>query len=323
MILSAMQADLYRRLGFSASPDATVIARLLAFLNETQQEILSVPGMASVRNGEFTFPSVASQAEYGVPQSVASIKSIREQTNDRRLLPMSLDAYRAQYPNPTRVTGTPTHYVDLGFAAVNRQPSDLSAVFVRSSSASDVGTAYLEGYRASGGTGFFSTSQTMTGLTALALSAVTDWAYLTKWYLSVAAVGTVLLEEDAGAGTLLATIEAGQTQARYRKVALVPTPASAVTYYVDGEYDIPNLANATDESILPPRFHRMLVSGALMKEYEKQERWEAHDRKAAQYAADLKALSFYVHQQAVGSPNLRASVAERASQLGGWYPAGT
>ncbi len=330
MTLSDMQADLYRRLGFAASPDATVVARLLAFLNETQQEILSAPGMSALRTLPFTFASVANQAEYGIPQGVASIKTLREQTNNQRLWPTSLDSYRAQYPNPTTVTGTPTQYVDLGFAAVTQQPSNASTLYADSNSASDTGTAYIEGYRFDGE--FYASSAAMTGTTAVSVSGFGDFAYVTKFYLSAAAVGTVTLTEDTEGGTVLATIYTGQTSARSRKIALVPTPASAVTYYIDAEYDIPNLANAKDESILPSRFHRLLVTGARMKEYEKQERWEAYDRLAGDpnnprpgtFVHGMRELSFYAHQQAVGSPNLRGQiVARRVSQLGGQYPAGS
>ncbi len=321
MTLADMQADLYRRLGFAASPDSTVVARLLAFLNETQQEILSAPNMSALRNGAFTFASVANRAEYGIPQGVASIKTLREQTNNLRLVPTSLDAYRLQYPNTTTVTGTPTQYVDLGFAAVLRQPANGSALYVDSNSASDVGTAYIDGYREDGE--YYASSAVMTGLTAVGVSGFGDFAYVTKFYLSTAAVGTVTLVEDTEGGTVLATIYTGQTSARQRSIALVPTPAAAVTYYVDAEYDAAPLVNAKDESVLPPRFHRLLVTGALMKEYEKQERWEAHDRKAVQLAAGMRELAFYAHQQAVGSPNLRGQTTGRVSQLGGWYPAGT
>ena len=51
MTLSEMRADLYRRFNYAASPATDVTTRLTAFLNETQNEILSEPGMEALRNG--------------------------------------------------------------------------------------------------------------------------------------------------------------------------------------------------------------------------------------------------------------------------------
>ena len=323
MTLSEMRADLYRRFNYAASPATDVTTRLTAFLNETQNEILSEPGMEALRNGSLTFASVANTPQYSLPQAAARVKTIYETTNDHKLWPRDLEWYRAAYPDVAAVTGTPEYFVDLGLTGIAVQPSDASEIFVDSTAAGDTGTAYLEGYRTGGY--FRSLSVTMTGTTAVSLgAAITDFVWLTKFYISAAAVGTVTLHEDASGGTELARIPIGQTFARYRRIALVPTPSAAITYTCDFDYDVPDMSNANDESILPPRFHRLLVLGARSKEYEKQDDQSRKILVDREFEKGLKKLKFYVYSQSVGQPNLRGSRGlERPSQLGAWFGSGT
>ncbi len=323
MTLNDLEQDCYRRLGYAtASPDTATQTRIRAFLNETQAEILSEPGMGGLLRGSLTFASVASQATYALPQAVARVHAIRETTNDRRLSQQSFDWYRSAYPDPAANTGTADAFVDLGFLGINFQPSDASEIFVDSTSGSDTGTAYLEGYRTGG---YFRTlSVTMTGTTAVSLgTAITDFVFLTKFWISAAAVGTVTLHEDATGGTELARIPIGQTHARYRQVALVPTPSSAITYTVDFEWDPQQMSIANDEPLLPPRFHRLLGVGARMKEYEKQDDQARYVAAKAELAEGKRKLKCCLFSQQAGEPNLPGPQGQRISRLGGFYPAGT
>lgn len=333
MTLNDLEQDLYRRLGYNtSSPDTATQTRLRALINETQQEILSEPGMESLLNDEVTFASVASTPEYALPPVIARIKQVRETTNDRILLPQSQSWWRAAYPDPTATTGTPDYWVDLGFAAVALQPSNASELFFVSTSASDDNTkkVFVEGYITGGY--FRSASVAMNGITGVSLGAsITSWIQVTKFYIGPAsgttattAAGTItLLEDSATVGTVLATIPIGQSYARYRQIALANCPSGAITYSVDFERDVVSMSNPQDEPLLPPRFHRLIGVGARMREYEKQDQGRY---KAAQseYLYGLKRLKHYLFSQTVGMPNMRAQYApQRNSRLGAWYPAGT
>ncbi len=323
MTLTDLQADCYRRLGFAVSPASDTVTRITAFLNETQQEILSDPGMEALLYDAITFASVASQATYGLPPSVAAVRQIRDAATRIPLLPMSLSEYRRTYPDPSAVSGVASRWVDLGFGAVAIQPSNASELFIKSTSASDTNTVYVEGIRTGGYPIAYST--TMTGVTAKSISAAyTDVVEVTKLYLSAVAVGTVTLLEDSGIGTELARIPIGQTNARYRQIALAITPSAVVTYSIDYERDATALINATDEPVIPPRFHRLLGVGARMREYEKQDQ-RRYLQAQAEYLFGVKKLKHFVYSQAAGTPNLRGSVPHqlRNSQLGAWFPAGT
>jgi hypothetical protein len=329
MNLSEILSDLYRRLNYATTPDTTVTTRLTAFVNETQQEILSEPGMESLLNDQVTFASVASTPEYSLPPVVSRLKMLRETTNDRVIQgPKSLGWYRAAYPDPTAVTGTPDSFVDLGVSAVAVQPSNASELFVLSTSASDGAskTAFVEGYITGGY--YRASSVALNGITAASLSAaITTWIQVTKFYIALTAggvttaAGNVTLLEDSGIGTELARIPIGDAYASYRRIALAPCPSAAITYSLDFDRDATDLVQLTDEPIIPLRFHRLLGLGARMREYEKTTD-SRYPQAQEEYLFGLKKLKFFLYSQTAGSPNLRGSMtAPRSSRLGGWFPA--
>jgi hypothetical protein len=325
--LNTLEQDLFRRLGFNTTtPDTATQTRLRAYLNETQNEILSEPGMDVLLQDSVTFASVASTPEYSLPPVVARVKAIYDTSNQIGLESRSRQWYRDAYPSPTAVTGLPDSWIDMGYAAVAKQPSNASELFVISDSASDgaTKTAKIEGYITGGY--FRSASAVMNGITGVSFGAtITSWIEVTKFYVvlgaggETTAAGNITLMEDSGAGTELARIPIGQDYARYRRIALAVCPSSAVTYTVDFLRDVADMSQAGDEPVLPPRFHRLLGIGARMREYEKQDqvRYRATQ---SEYLYGLKKLKFFLYSQAVGTPNLRGNAQpSRASRLGAWY----
>lgn len=333
MNLNALEQDVFRRFGFAtSSPDPTTQTRIRSFINETQQQIISEPGMEVLLHDEVTFASVASTPEYSLPPVIARIKQVRETTNRQMLGAKSESWYRSVYTDPTAVTGTPTDVVDLGLAAYATAPSAAAELFMKSTSASDdnTKTAYLEGYTTGGYPR--SASVALNGVTAASFGAtITDWIGITKFYIALTAggvttaAGSVTVNQTSGAGTELSRIPIGQDFARYRRIALAVCPASIITYTVEFERDVTDMSIATDEPVLPVRFHRLLATGARMKEYEKQDDAQRFAVAQAEYRVGLSALKHWVFTQAVGAVNLRGRLAggTRASRLGAYFPAGT
>lgn len=264
MTFAALLDDCYRRLGYQTSPASDVVTRLKAFLNETHREILGEPGFERLLEARGTFPSVADQAEYGLPAAIVRVHAIRDIANRIALRPMSLAQYRA-IADPSSFTGTPEYYVLLGIGPAAIRPSNASSIFAKSTSASDTNTLHWEVISGGAvGTG----SVTMTGATAVDIGAGSAVVQISDIYLSVAAVGTVTIHEDSGSGTELARIAPGQIRPQFWRVALAPTPADVRTYTVDGEREVTDLVQTTDQPVLPDRHHRLLAIGARMKEYE-------------------------------------------------------
>jgi hypothetical protein len=263
-----MQQRLAIRRGASSSSLVTATAtRYKHALNESHRQVLRKPGRECLRYGVVTFASVADQKLYALPtQGVARINRITEATNDRKLeyrTPQWLDTVA---PDPT--TGTPWAWIPRGLTEVHTQPSDASSVFVDSTSGSDTNTAYVEGITSGGY--YQSKSVSMTGTTAVNISAaVTDWIVITKFYLSAAAVGTVTLHEDASGGTELAKIAIGDVRAQFTAFQLYHTPSSVLTYSADVLRAIPDMANDTDEPLLPEDFHDLLIDMAELRELRK------------------------------------------------------
>ena len=311
-----MLTEMYRRMGYASSPATEITTRYTAFLNEAHRRLLTQPGMERLRDDIITFASVASRAIYGLPPSIARVKGIHQRSNMRQLRYLSLDELRREDPGLTS-SGTPDFWTPIGYQPVALQPADASEIFVKSTAAGDTGTAYLEGIRTGGYPRTLSV--TMTGTTAVSLSAViTDLIAVTKFYLSAAAVGTVTLHEDSGAGTELARIPIGGVFARYHGIQLWPTPSAVETFYVDHTRVIPDLVNGTDEPLLPEDFHWLMVTGALKREYEKKDD-SRYRQTVADEADGLRAFrAWHLY-----GPGYDASVGDGGgSHLGGWYPSG-
>ncbi len=319
-VVSSIDADLYRRLNYSTTPAAEVVLRLRTFVNQTHRQILTKPGLGRLRDDTITFLSVANQTTYALPPAIAKIQHVQDRTNNRPIVEQSLGWLR-QVDAGLTSTGGPSHvYIPRGYQAVAVQPSAAAEIFIKSTSASDTNTAWLEGFR-TGGYPISLGPITMTGGTAVSFgTAYTDIIEITKVYLSTAAVGTVTVHSVSGAGTELARIPIGATASRYLAIQLWPTPGSVITYHVDYTRVIPNLVNGTDEPLLPEDFHWLLVEGALIKEWSKKD--DAGRREAAKRDFDegVAALTSWV----LSNPDTVASlrpVARGYSTLGPTYPA--
>lgn len=319
MTRSEIEQAVYRYLNkATASPDTTTQTRIRGFVNDRLRAVLSLSGMERLRHDVITFASVADQESYGLPLSVAKIEQMVDRSNYYRLTEHTLDWLRTAWPNPTQTASTPTGFVFTGYQPVQLPPSNASELFLKSTSASDVQVAYVEGYITGGLPR--SASVTLTGTTAVSVSAsITTWVTVTKLYLASAAVGTVSLYEDSDAGTVLAQIPIGGTASQYQRLILWPTPSSARTYTIDYQRTLTDLAQNTDTPPIPVDFHDLLVDGACADECLKldDDRYQYFE---ARYQATVTRLKAWLWSDASrrlvpgGGPS-------RISNLGGMYPA--
>lgn len=307
----------------NTSPASAVTTRITRFLNEGIRMILGEPGMLRLADSDapHTFASVAGTARYAVPEAVALIKGISERTNDLALWPMTLSEYRHRDPDAGSTSGTPTHYVPIGRVAVKTQPADASAIFIKSTSASDGAgvTVQIEGVRTDGYQA--TASQAMNGVTAAAIGSLTDFIQITDFWVTVAATGTITLHEDSGAGTELARISPGALRPRYYAFYLWPTPAAAITYYVDYRREVIELSATTDEPPLPTDLHPMVVAYAVMREAEKTNNTELYARAEARYAKFLSNLKYQTQVMPDEIPVMNARRWVGRSHFGAEYPA--
>jgi hypothetical protein len=312
-LLTALGQELNKE---TSSMNTTTKNRLLGYLNRRHRALASAPGLQHLRETTLTFSSAQSRAFYGLA-NVAKVNRIWDTTNDRALMEISLSEYRTMDPDAINYEGTPECFVWSGYGSVARQPANASELFWKSTAAGDTQNSYLEGEI----TGNYPLAKTkaLTGTTAVSVdTSVTTWERIHKAYLASAAAGVVTLHEDLGSGTELARIGIGQTQQRYWQFYLWRTPSATIEYSADVTREITDLAQDTDEPILPIDFHDLLFLGAAMDEYRHLDdtRYsvvrEEYRRREGQF-------QYWLAETASG-----ASVSiEPPSRLGAWFPSGT
>ena len=321
MTLGTILSDLYRRLNFPSSPASATTTRLTAFVNEGLQELYSLPGMATWvarHQPALTFASIASTPVVTLPPGISRVEAIRDTTNDWTLAMLSRDEYQRREPDPSSITGTPSHWVPMGFSAVAKQPADASLLFIKSTAAGDTTqTVRIEGIRTGGYP--TSASATLTGTTAAGIGSFGDFIQVTKFYLSAVGVGAITLHEDSGAGTELAQIPIGETFSRYEQIALWPTPSAAITYTVDAERDYVDMSQSNDEPLFPRRFHRLLVDYALWKEHDKTDDSRAKDAQS-RWLKGVSDLRYFLTCPPDFLPVSGRVSSSGPSRLGSWYP---
>lgn len=316
MTRNDLEQAVYRRTNKNTSSvDTATQTRIRHFLNQRHRRLLAMPGLHFLRETVLSFASVASQSRYALPH-VAAVTRMWETTNDRDLDPLSKDEYRLINPNPDNFAGTPTHWVFLGYEPVSVQPANASSLFLKSTSASDTQTAYVETEITGGYPRVQSVA--LTGVTAVDLGAtITTNERVTKFYLASAAAGVVTLHEDSGSGTELARIGIGQTTQKYWVFHLHPQPSAVVTYFADAELVVADFAQDTDEPWVPEDFHCLLELGATMDEMIKMDD-SRYAAVATEYADEMEKLEYWIAKQAAGRETPRGW-----SRLGPQFEAGT
>jgi hypothetical protein len=314
-------------LGYKTAPDAAVVTRCKAYINQTQREILSMKGMSSLRRAIVPFDSVATIPYAVLPQCATRIISVVDRTGAYPLSPVSVGHIQQADPSFSSTSGTPGYFAVINLAsAVARNPLAAAELFVKSDSASDTSTkeVFVEGIVTGGYPR--SASVALNGVTAVSLGAtITTWIQVNKFYLTLAAggvstaAGNVTLHSISGAGLELSRISIGRAYPRYTRIQLWPTPSAAVTYHAEIELHIEDMAESNDEPYLPEDFHWLLGSGALLKEYQRKEQPAMVAIERGTYEDGLGNLKLYV-ARAVGTPPVERP---RFSQLGPWYSAGS
>lgn len=330
MSLSALQTMLYSRLGYPpATVDATVVARMLSYLNETHRQILSAKGMGILRRIPVTFASTANSSFAVLPQAATRVITIRDVTNRKRLDPMSLDDLRYEDPGLAFSSAVPYGFQVYNLAsAVLVQPAAAVELVVLSSLAGDgaTKTATVEGLTTGGY--YRVASAVMNGIGAAVSFGPTDWIEIQKFYLSLTAggpttaSGLVQLKQTSSAGILTSVIPAGRQYARFTTIQLYPQPTAAVTYTADVELHVEDMALAGDEPLVPEDYHDLLVIGSLMKEYSRREKPIQYAEEKANWKERMAVLRSYVGKLS-GSETRRTSVQAPYSQLGANFPAGS
>lgn len=315
--------DTYARLKYTAAPPAAIQARIKRFANETHREILTLPGMSRLRDDVIPIGVPANVARIGLPPIVARvIGPMVDRANNHQVHPASVRDFRRADPAQSFVGGPPVQYAVTGYQQVQAQPAAASGLWAASSSASDAsGPVVFCESLTTGGYPHVTADQgtVLTGTTRVRLGSRSDSIVVTKFSVNQFCTGYISLYDAATSGTELARIEPGQTFARYLAVEWHPMPTIASVLYADITRTVPNLAQDTDEPLLPVDFHDLIGIGARMKEYELIDDSRAV---AAQvlYQRREKSLTSFVLNDGDRLASLRPT-AQGWSRLAGNFPA--
>lgn len=326
MNLGQIETAIYDRIGSGANADSATVRRVRRAINDAHKKILGKRGFSRLRRAVLTCSSVANSPYMVLPQAASKIIVISDRSNNRNLLPVSVQDLRYADPGVTSSGAVPNHYAIISFgAAVAAQPSVADSLFIISDSAVDgSGLAVtVEGIT----TGGYQrrASVTLNGLTGVNInSAITTWEFVQKFHLSGAAKGNVTLRQTSGAGTELSHIPPGHTNARYTQVHLSPTPTAAQVFYCDIELYVSDMMSPNEEPLLPDDYHWILGEMVMCREYLKKEKpqlYKLSDMATREGMSDLKA--HLASRGGVSTAGQRRSGGGGFSQLGSYFPAGS
>lgn len=340
MTFSDISKAVYRRVKLADVPSSADSTRIQQFINLWYRRILAMPGMDQLRDTTVTFATVASQKKYGLPQALVKIRDIYDLTNQRRVLPRTLDYIRNVDPGLTAISSFVEYWVPLnGWCATQVELAATGVgLWVASSSASDTTQrAYLETTRLGGVIGgtAMSAGTLLTGTTRVQVGTLSDHIEIVKFYVDAVGVGTISVYDAASSGNLLSTIQIGRTSARYYMIQLHPTPGAAVTLSVDCQRAIQDMVQPTEEPLLPEDFHEALMHLGTYEEWLNRDDDRAgkpdpknSNRGTGEYGRGMdivRDLRHFVLTSPDEIPVQRGprGQAQRTSRLGGWFPSGT
>ena len=317
MMLSEILTSVYDRLDYESAPPAGITRRLTSFINATQREVLRLKGMSALRRRVIPFVTVAADPFAVLPMGMTQVHLVMDRDNNRRIWPKSMDWIQSRDPGQ-ELTGPPDVFTILDYAsAVRADPLSTgeSVKAVSSNAADTTQTVYVQGITTAGLVR--SGTIALNGTTPVTLSGVTNWAVITRWWMSAAAAGDVTF--SSASGIELGVVPPGVTTPRYTRLQLNPTPAAVQTLYAFGIVSVPDLVQISDESLFPEDFVDVLVMGTLEKEYLKREKPAiagTFSNKKEKIIAELRSY--------LQSPQEAKGVGmDGYSALGPWFPAGS
>lgn len=326
MNLGDIELRIYDRMNFNATPDSGVIRRIRGYINDSHREIMGKKDYSRLRRKTLTCASVANSPLMTMPQAATKILVLADRTNNRNLEPVSLRDIRYRDPGLNFGSSIPDSFCIMNTAScVSQDPSVAASLFVVSDSAVD-GTGLVVSIEGILSDGTYRRANTaLNGLTAVNVDLnCATWLYVTKFYISGSAAGTVSLHQTSGVGTELSRITKGRSFPRYTIVHLSGTPSAVYTYYADVDLHIEDMANVNDEPMIPEDFHWLLETGAMKREALKRKDYQAFGIEQSTWKTGLGDLSEYLRARpGVSNAGQRSGNRPRGSQLGPMYPVGS
>lgn len=326
MILADIQGSIYRRFNYLGNPlPQEVTTRITEYINQTHRELCAMPGMDKLRDDVMAVTAYNGIARTGLPPIVARINAIVDRTNNVKLEQVPLRQLRLMDPAQRFIGGYPVRFAFIGRQAVYRQPGGAtpaaSGLWAASTSAADTAQRVFVETIVTGGlpNATLIAGTVLTGTARVAIGALTTHLEVTKFYVDNPCAGTISLYDAAAAGNELGVIPIGHRNARYQAVEWSPIQQADCTEYIDFQRVITDLSDASDEPLLPPDFHELVVLGASLREFKSTDD-NRYDQTLQEYERMKLALKNFVMNNGDRVSSLRP-IRVPWSRLGGTYPA--
>jgi hypothetical protein len=323
--LDDIRNSIYRRFNYLGTPlPKEITDRITEYINQTHREICAMPGMDKLRDDVMAVTAYSGIARTGLPYVIARIYAITDRTNNLKLDQVPLRQLRIMDPAQAFTGGYPVRFAFIGRQAVYRQPGGstpaASGLWAASTAAADTTQKVFAETIVTGGmpNATLTAGTTLTGTARVQIGTLTSHLEVTKFYLDVPATGTVSLYDAAAAGNELAAIPINHLNSRYQAVEWSPIQQQNTTEYVDFQRLITDLSDASDEPLLPPDFHELIVLGASLREFKSTDD-SRYDQTLQEYERMKIALKNFVMNNGDRVSSLRP-MRQPWSRLGGNYP---
>ena len=321
MTLNEIELDVYRRLDYADTPPPSVKNRIDGFINQRHRQLLASDRMRPLRLATTTLVSVPDRASYGLPYGCSRVARVMDQTNQYLLGAHTYEWAREADAAPPRVSGTPTHWIPLGYSPCAMRPFSSPTLYYSAPgviAATGIDLAFvIDG----GVTVSVHLAAPPSNGTPQAIPTGGNVTDIFTFAAIDPAAFRITLSTDLAGTQIISQIAAGTTTARYYRIGFYPSPAAAITYWVDYEREIPTLVDPSDEPLLPIDFHDIIALWARLDEYEfkSDDRWLVTKSLVEDRQKDLRA---WVENHDIFRAHA-IPTSPRHSRLGPYFPAGT
>ena len=227
-------------------------------LNRAYRRLLDLMNMQTERR-DFTFASVASTREYGMPVYVEEIVNMEDAATKRQITLMSVEEKRELYPGST-LTGTPFQYYLAGRYGTQAHPGGATITIV-SNVTTDTAQVRVTGFLNSI---LISELITLNGTSAVTSANTYDTIEaITKVVSSTTNMTGQITVVETGASATIAVIPHWIQSPSYQWIGLHYLPDAAITYTVSAEMYKPDMVYDFDWPGIEEKYHDIILLDAL------------------------------------------------------------
>jgi len=254
--------EMYTRVQNYINDDsAATLILIKETINQKAKELMQ-KGFMRFAMRDTTLTTTTSTTDYYLPTDLEKIIDMRQTAAPIQLQRAWIGNFDKLIPNPT-ATGSPKVYMELLEDRIAAQPTTSNKVIISSNSDSDVSPETGSTQVTIAGT---VSGEDMSEVVLLSaknvLSSVNAYDKLYSITADLPPVGTLRFTQHT-VFTELLELFPNQTYKVYKKVKFHPIPDGTYTIYIRYQARHANMVNTSDTTIIPDRYHDILVNSVI------------------------------------------------------------